>query len=204
MQNGIQTLSLVIFYCRKLIFSCYCVARLTCQYVDQKHSIPWKGNTIGKFRNVEDFHPLEREYNRKISKCRGFSSFGKGIWSETSKRSKISIRKCWKKPNMFIADVKITFHHPDCLVRRHPMWLMKFSINSCNSVCTLKYKNWRLAWGHAGPKTLLILGGQVDYKKRHKTIHPPKGKSSRRLVIIGMQGNILDWCYIKHGVKHYL
>ncbi len=39
-----------------------------------------------------------------------------------------------KKPNMSIADIKITFHSPDCLVRRHPMWLMKFSINSCNSV----------------------------------------------------------------------
>ncbi len=26
------------------------------------------------------------------------------------------------------------FPSPDCLVRRHPMWLMKFSINSCNSV----------------------------------------------------------------------
>ncbi len=42
-------------------------------------SILWKGNIMGKFRNVEDFHPLEREYNRK-----------------TSKRSKISIRNAGK------------------------------------------------------------------------------------------------------------
>jgi hypothetical protein len=38
-----------------------------------------KGNISGKFQNLKDFHPLEREYNRKISKCRGFPSFEKGI-----------------------------------------------------------------------------------------------------------------------------
>ena len=29
--------------------------------------IPWKGNIIGKLRNVGDFHPLKRVYNRKNS-----------------------------------------------------------------------------------------------------------------------------------------
>ena len=80
------------------------------------NSILWKGNIIGKLRKVGVFHPFKRKHDRKITKSRGFPSFEKCTQSENFETVENLHRKCWKKPKMSIANVKIIFHHPNCLV----------------------------------------------------------------------------------------
>ncbi len=80
----------------------------------------WK--LVKNFRNGREFPSLEKGSSLKLFQTAKIVRYG---W--------------WKKPNISISNVEIVFHHPDSLVRRHPIWLTLFSINSYNSAMCSKH-----------------------------------------------------------------
>jgi hypothetical protein len=98
---------------------------------------PSLGNVISSenFENVGHLHYWRIEPHRKLRNGREFPSLEKGSSLKLFGTAKIVLCGWWKKLNISISNAEIVFHHPDSLVRRHPIWLTLFSVNSCNQCC---------------------------------------------------------------------
>jgi hypothetical protein len=92
-------------------------------------SIFEKGIKLENFETVENFHPLQRNLIGKFRNGGEFPTLEKRI-------SPKNIETVENFHPISIANVKLISHHPACLNRRHPIWLMQFYVISYNSVGT--------------------------------------------------------------------
>ena len=94
------------------------------------------------------------------------------------------------KPTLSIANVENIFHQPGCLVLRHPILLMIFSINPCNSAVSLcvcsAYAQSHSAYAQCTTNNFISYFKNLDYTEPTPTFAPRMLSDRYVLFRVGM------------------